>query len=191
MPSAFEFEVTSADVYDVGKRRDRPHRQTSRQWDLLQSGGGHRWWHRRHARHQLPLVVRPAAVRPQRLQLPLRVAAPRNRRRCDVCGGHDGLRRTSSSTTKTRVQIITDLQRWIMDEAWSIFILPMAATAFLGVSARLRDYGKDDWFNSYSWNECSSTSSELPGLTTPRLGSVRFTPQRSVGSGDTSPGPAL
>ena len=53
---------------------------------------------------------------------------------------------------EARVQIITELQRWIMDKAWSIFIMPMAGTAFLGVSARLRDYGKDDWFNSYAWN---------------------------------------
>ena len=53
---------------------------------------------------------------------------------------------------EARVQIITDLQRWILDNTWSIFIMPMAATAFLGVSSRLRDYGKDDWFNSYSWN---------------------------------------
>ncbi len=51
---------------------------------------------------------------------------------------------------ETRVQIITDLQRWIMDNAWSIFVMPMAGTAFLGMSSRLRDYGKDDWSNSYS-----------------------------------------
>ncbi len=49
-----------------------------------------------------------------------------------------------------RVEIITDLQRWILDRAWGIFTMPMAATAFLGVSSRLRDYGKDDWFNAYS-----------------------------------------
>lgn len=53
---------------------------------------------------------------------------------------------------ESRVQVITDLQRWIMDRAWGIFIMPMAATSFLGVSSRLRDYGKDDWFNSYAWN---------------------------------------
>ena len=53
---------------------------------------------------------------------------------------------------EARVQIITDLQRWIMDNAWSIFIMPMAATAFLGMGSRLRDYGKDDWFNAYSGN---------------------------------------
>ncbi len=28
--------------------------------------------------------------------------------------------------------------------------MPMAATSFLGVSSRLRDYGKDDWFNAYA-----------------------------------------
>lgn len=51
---------------------------------------------------------------------------------------------------EARVQIITDLQRWIMDNAWSIFVLPKAASAFFAVSSRLRDYGKDDWFNAYS-----------------------------------------
>ena len=51
---------------------------------------------------------------------------------------------------EARVQIITDLQRWIMDNAWSIFMMPMAGTAFLGMSSRLRDYGKDDWSNAYS-----------------------------------------
>ena len=51
---------------------------------------------------------------------------------------------------EARVQIITDLQRWILDRAWGIFTMPMAATSFLAVSSRLRDYGKDDWFNAYA-----------------------------------------
>ena len=51
---------------------------------------------------------------------------------------------------EARVQIITDLQRWILDNTWANFIMPTAGSAFLGMSSRLRDYGKDDWANAYS-----------------------------------------
>ena len=51
---------------------------------------------------------------------------------------------------EARVEIITELQRWILDHAWSVHPLPIATNSFLVVSKRLRDYGKDDWFNAYS-----------------------------------------
>ena len=51
-----------------------------------------------------------------------------------------------------RVQILSDLQRWIFDRAWGIFMMPVASEAYLAVSNRLRDYGKDDWFNAYTGN---------------------------------------
>ena len=66
--------------------------------------------------------------------------------------GEQMLAQTQELDHETRVQIITDLQRWILDRAWGIFTLPMAAESYLAVSSRLRDYGKDDWFNAYSGN---------------------------------------
>ena len=66
--------------------------------------------------------------------------------------GEQMLAQTQELDHETRVQIITDLQRWILDRAWGIFTMPMAAESFLAVSSRLRDYGKDDWFNAYSGN---------------------------------------
>ncbi len=66
--------------------------------------------------------------------------------------GEQMLAQTQELDHETRVQIITDLQRWILDRAWGIFTMPMAAESYLAVSSRLRDYGKDDWFNGYSGN---------------------------------------
>ncbi len=66
--------------------------------------------------------------------------------------GAEMVKQNETVDHEERVQIITDLQRWILDRAWGIFTLPMAAESYLAVSSRLRDYGKDDWFNAYSGN---------------------------------------
>jgi ABC-type transport system substrate-binding protein len=66
--------------------------------------------------------------------------------------GDEMVRQNETVDHEERVQIITDLQRWMFDRAWGIFMMPVASQAFLAVSNRLRDYGKDDWFNTYSGN---------------------------------------
>lgn len=66
--------------------------------------------------------------------------------------GAEMVRQNEEVDHEARVQIITDLQRWILDRAWGIFTMPMASESYLAVSSRLRDYGKDDWFNAYSGN---------------------------------------
>ena len=66
--------------------------------------------------------------------------------------GAEMVRQNETVDHEERVQIITDLQRWIFDRAWGIFMMPVASEAYLAVSNRLRDYGKDDWFNAYTGN---------------------------------------
>ena len=66
--------------------------------------------------------------------------------------GDEMVRQNETVDHEERVQIITDLQRWILDHAWGNFLMPVAAEAYLAVSTRLRDYGKDDWFNAYTGN---------------------------------------
>ena len=73
---------------DVGECRHRPHRRREAVGPAAERIRSRRR-HRRDTRDELPLLVRSAAVRPERLQLPLRVATPRGRRRGDHRGRHD------------------------------------------------------------------------------------------------------
>ena len=66
--------------------------------------------------------------------------------------GAEMVKQNESVDHEERVQVLSDLQRWIFDRAWGIFMMPVASEAFLAVSNRLRDYGKDDWFNAYTGN---------------------------------------
>jgi len=66
--------------------------------------------------------------------------------------GDEMVRQNETVDHEERVQILTDLQRWMLDRAWGIFMMPVASEAYLAVSNRLRDYGKDDWFNAYTGN---------------------------------------
>ena len=50
----------------------------------------------------------------------------------------------------TRVGLLTDIQRWILDNAWCALPLPSSAVQYYGVSSRLRDFAPDDWLNFYS-----------------------------------------
>ena len=49
----------------------------------------------------------------------------------------------------TRVHLLTETQRWILDHAWSVLPLPISTTQYYGFSTRLRDYAPDDWLNLY------------------------------------------
>ena len=66
--------------------------------------------------------------------------------------GAEMVKQNETVDHEERVQVLADLQRWIFDRAWGIFMMPVASEAFLAVSNRLRDYGKDDWFNAYTGN---------------------------------------
>ncbi len=66
--------------------------------------------------------------------------------------GAEMVKQNETVDHEERVQVLSDLQRWIFDRAWGIFMMPVASEAFLAVSNRLRDYGKDDWFNAYTGN---------------------------------------
>ena len=50
----------------------------------------------------------------------------------------------------TRVGLLTDIQRWILDRAWCVLPLPSSAAQHFAVSSRLRDFAPDDWVNFYS-----------------------------------------
>lgn len=50
----------------------------------------------------------------------------------------------------TRIGLLTDVQRWILDRAWCVLPLPSSAAQHFAVSSRLRDFAPDDWMNFYS-----------------------------------------
>ena len=50
----------------------------------------------------------------------------------------------------TRAELLTDIQRWILDNACCVLPLPTSAVQHCAVSARLRDFAPDDWLNYYS-----------------------------------------
>jgi peptide/nickel transport system substrate-binding protein len=58
-------------------------------------------------------------------------------------------RQAAEVDKEARVQILTDLQRWILDHHWCNFALPSAKNAYVGFSSRLRDFAPADWLNHY------------------------------------------
>ena len=48
-----------------------------------------------------------------------------------------------------RADLLTDIQRWILDRHWCNWALPVNAVSHYGFSARLRDHAPDDWLNFY------------------------------------------
>ena len=159
------FEVTSADVQTwVNAATDRT--EDVKQWDLLQSGSGVgggtdgtpgtnylSWFDPKqyalnafnfHFESPHPEVIEGATIVDDMMSAQ------------NVEFDHEA-----------RVQIITDLQRWIMDNAWSIFIMPMAGTAYLGVSSRLRGL-RQGRLVQLVLVEQHPEARERPGWTTPR-----------------------
>ena len=49
----------------------------------------------------------------------------------------------------TRVELLTDAQRWILDNAWCVLPLPVSTVQYYAFSSRLRDFAPDDWGNFY------------------------------------------
>ena len=49
----------------------------------------------------------------------------------------------------TRVHLLTDAQRWILDTAWCVLPLPISSVQHYGFSTRLRDFAPYHWTNHY------------------------------------------
>ena len=58
-------------------------------------------------------------------------------------------RRSGDRLRSTRVHLLTDAQRWILDNAWCVLPLPVSTVQYFGVNSRLRDFAPDDWLNFY------------------------------------------
>ena len=50
----------------------------------------------------------------------------------------------------TRVALLADVQRWILDNAWCVLALPISRVQHFAFSSRLQDFAPDDWMNHYS-----------------------------------------
>ena len=50
---------------------------------------------------------------------------------------------------EARAVLLTDVQRWILDNHWCNWRMPIASVSYYGFSSRLRDFGQDDWLNFY------------------------------------------
>lgn len=50
----------------------------------------------------------------------------------------------------TRVELLTDVQRWILDNAWCVLQLPVSRGQHYAFSSRLRDYAPDNWATPYA-----------------------------------------
>ncbi len=48
-----------------------------------------------------------------------------------------------------RADLLTGIQRWILDRHWCNWALPVSPVYHVGFSARLRDHAPDDWYNFY------------------------------------------
>ncbi len=50
---------------------------------------------------------------------------------------------------EARAELLTGLQRWILDRHWCNWGLPISTVSYYGFSARLQDQGIADWLNLY------------------------------------------
>jgi ABC-type transport system substrate-binding protein len=51
---------------------------------------------------------------------------------------------------EARGVLLTELQRWILDNHWCNWRLPVSSVSYFGFSTRLQDQGAADWLNGYS-----------------------------------------
>ena len=51
---------------------------------------------------------------------------------------------------EARAVLLTDVQRWILDNHWCNWRLPVSSVSYFGFSSRLQDAGVADWLNGYS-----------------------------------------
>ena len=51
---------------------------------------------------------------------------------------------------EARAVLLTEVQRWILDNHWCNWRLPVSSVSYFGFSSRLQDAGVADWLNGYS-----------------------------------------
>ena len=57
----------------------------------------------------------------------------------------------AETDVEARAEILTDVQRWILDNHWCNWGLPISSVSYYGFSSRLRDFGLNDWLNAYAF----------------------------------------
>ena len=64
----------------------------------------------------------------------------------------DGMLRAQEAETdpEARAELLTELQRWILDNHYCNWRLPISSVSYYGFNKRLQDFGQDDWLNFYS-----------------------------------------
>jgi len=55
----------------------------------------------------------------------------------------------AETDVEARAEILTDVQRWILDNHWCNWGLPISSVSYYGFSSRMRDFGLNDWLNAY------------------------------------------
>ncbi len=55
----------------------------------------------------------------------------------------------AETDVEARAELLTEVQRWILDRHWCNWKLPIASVSYYGFSARLQDQGIPDWLNMY------------------------------------------
>ena len=62
-----------------------------------------------------------------------------------------GMLETQQAETNSehRAVLLTQIQRWILDRAWCVLLLPVSTVQYYGVSSRLRDHAPEEWMTSY------------------------------------------
>ena len=58
-------------------------------------------------------------------------------------------RQEAETDPEARAALLTEIQSWILDNHWCNWGLPISTVSYYGFSARLRDFGSDDWLNYY------------------------------------------
>ena len=57
----------------------------------------------------------------------------------------------AETDVEARAEILTDVQRWILDNHWCNWGLPISSVSYYGFSSRMRDFGLNDWLNAYAF----------------------------------------
>ncbi len=56
----------------------------------------------------------------------------------------------AETDAEARAELLTELQRWILDNHWCNWRLPVSSISYYGFSSRLQDQGVANWLNGYS-----------------------------------------
>ena len=64
----------------------------------------------------------------------------------------DGMLRAQEAETdpEARAELLTELQRWILDNHYCNWRMPISSVSYFGFNKRLQDFAPDNWLNFYS-----------------------------------------